>query len=59
MPFGAGALERLVGDASRVGADLLGDDLRADAPAPDFELVDRRGAERVGCGEHDAQAAVP
>ena len=34
MPSGAGAFERLEGDAGRVGADLLGDDLRADARRP-------------------------
>ena len=54
--FRAGAFERLEGDAGRIGADLLGDHLRANALAPHFELIDGRGAERVGGGEHDAQA---
>ena len=49
------ALERLIGDAGRIGADLLGDHLGADASAPHLQLVDGRGAEGVGGGEHHAE----
>ena len=56
VPSARARSKRLVGDAGRVGADLLGDDLRADAPAPHFELIDGCGAERIGGGEHDARA---
>ncbi len=37
-----------------VAAFLAGDDRRADAVAPDLELLDRGGAERVAGGEQDA-----
>src|SRR4029079_19810304 len=56
LAFGAGALQRLIGDAGRVGPDILGDDLDADAPAPKLQLIDRRGTERIpGSKQH----AVP
>src|SRR3990170_3233281 len=53
--FRAGALERFIGDPCRVGPHLLGDDLDAHTPTPHFELIDGRGAEGIGGGEHDAQ----
>src|SRR5262245_1978611 len=48
-------LERLEGDAGGIGAHRLRHDLGADPLAPDLELIDRGGAERVGGREHDLQ----
>src|SRR5262245_13730778 len=50
------ALERLEGDPGGIGAHRLRYHLGADPFAPDLELIDRGGAERVGGREHDLQA---
>ena len=50
-------LEGVEGEARGVGAELRGDDRRAGALAPDLQLLDRGGAERVAGGEHHLQPA--
>ena len=48
-----GLLDRPIGDAGRVAAGRAGDDRHAEPIAPDRELLDGRGAERVaGAEEH-------
>ena len=47
-------LDRLEGDAGRVAALGAADDVDADPLAPGGQLLDGRGAERVGRAEHDA-----
>ena len=56
--LGARALERLIGDTGRIGADILGHHLGADAGAPYLELIDGRGAESVGRYEHHRGTAA-
>ena len=51
-------LQRVVGQAGRIRALLAGDHRRADALAPDLQLLDGGGAERVAGGEHHAQALL-
>ena len=48
--------QRLEGEARRVGARLARDHLGAGALAPDFQLVDGGGAERVAGREHHLAA---
>ena len=48
--------DRAIGDAGRVGVRLAGDDLRAEPIAPNRELLDGGGAERVAGAEDDALA---
>ena len=47
-------LDPVEDDPGGVAAFLAGDHRRADAVAPDLQLLDRRGAERVAGGEQDA-----
>ena len=53
MPCARALRQRVEGEARRVGALLARDDARAGALAPDLQLLDRGGAERVAGGEHD------
>ena len=52
-------VERVEHDGGRVGVRGVGHDLAVRALGPDPELVDRRGAERVGGGEDDPPALRP
>ena len=47
-------LDAVEHDPGGIAAFLAGNDRRADAVAPDLELLDRRGAEGVAGGEQDA-----
>ena len=47
-------LDAVEHDPGGVAAFLAADDRRADAVAPDLQLLDRRGAEGVAGGEQDA-----
>ena len=47
-------LDAVEDDSGGVAAFLAGDDRRADAVAPDLQLLDRGGAEGVAGGEQDA-----
>ena len=53
-PGRGGALDPVIDDPGRVAAFLADHHRRADAVAPDLELLDRGGAERVAGGEHHA-----
>ena len=56
---GAGGrrIERVVDHRRWVGARGMGDQRHGDAVGPHAQLVDGRGAERVGGGEEDPRAA--
>src|SRR5262245_61083526 len=54
--FSPRPLECLEGDPGGIGAHRLRHHLGGDPFAPDFELIDRGGAERVGGREHDLEA---
>ncbi len=49
-----GLLDAVEDDPGGVAAFLAGDDRRADAVAPDLQLLDRGGAEGVAGGKQDA-----
>ncbi len=51
-PLGAGRGDGVEDHCGRIGALLLMDDRRADAPGPHLELLDRSGAEGVGGREN-------
>jgi hypothetical protein len=48
--------QRIEGKARRIGALRAGDDRRAGALAPHFELLDGGGAEGIAGGEHGLHA---
>ena len=52
-----GGVEGVVDDGTRIGARSVGNDRDAGTVRPDPELVDRRGAERIG-GRQDHAAAL-
>ena len=58
-PSAFASLQRVEGEAGGVGARLAGDDVRAGPLAPDLQLLDRGGAERVAGGEPRRSAPRP
>ncbi len=58
MPCFARLRQRVIDEAGGVGACGAGDDGRAGALAPDAELIDGGGAERVAGGEHHLLAVA-
>ena len=51
-------LQRVEGDGGGIGAGGLRDHRHVVALAPDLQLLDRSGAERVARGEHDFQSLL-
>ena len=56
MPVLARLLQGVEGEARGIGALLARQHRRADPLAPDLELLDGRGPERVAGGDHHLQA---
>ncbi len=57
-PGGLGALDGVVADAGRIAAALAGDHLDPGAAGPHLQLLDGRGAERVGRAQQHMAARV-
>ena len=57
-PLGLGLFESVPGKTGGVGSDFRGHDRRAGSLAPDFELLDCRGAECVARRQHDRKPAL-
>ncbi len=51
-------LDRIEYYSCRIGAGLLCDDGDVVALPPRLQLLDRRGAKRIACGQHDSEAIV-